>query len=92
MKAELYREIYKVLNEDLNMILSDDDFEEPEIDLGVHLSNIQKNILSDKILKKCEEQDARGLKRLINNCWDGENPIFFASNDNIKRTSYYYFN
>ena len=41
MKPELYRRIYKNLNEDLNMILSDDDFEEPEIDLGVHLQNIQ---------------------------------------------------
>ena len=40
MKSELYREILKVLNEDLNMILSDDDFKEPEIDLGVHISNL----------------------------------------------------
>ena len=41
MKTELYRKIFRSLNEDLNMILSDDDFEEPEIDLGVHLQNIQ---------------------------------------------------
>ena len=40
MKVDLYRKIYKTLNEDLNMILSDDDFEEPEIDLGVHLQNV----------------------------------------------------
>ena len=40
MKTELYRKIYKALNEDLNMILSDDEFEDPEIDLGVHMSNI----------------------------------------------------
>ena len=41
MKDMLYRKIFKALNEDLNMILSDDDFEEPEIDLGVHLQNIR---------------------------------------------------
>ena len=87
MKPELYRKIFKVLNEDLNMVLSDDDFEEPEIDLDIHISNIQKNILSDGILKKCKEQDEQGLKELIKN-WDGENPIFYASNDNIK--NYYY--
>ena len=40
MKADLYRKIFKVLNEDLNMILSDDDFEEPEIDFGVHMQNL----------------------------------------------------
>ena len=40
MKAELCRKIFRVLNEDLNMILSDDDFEDPEIDLDVHISNI----------------------------------------------------
>ena len=40
MKDILYRKIYKALNEDLNMILSDDDFEESEIDLDVHMSNI----------------------------------------------------
>ena len=40
MKDSLYRKIFKVLNEDLNMILSDDDFEEHEIDLSVHLSNL----------------------------------------------------
>ena len=84
MKTELYRKIFTVLNEDLNMILSDDECEEPEIDLGIHISNLQKNVLYDSILKKCEEQDVQGLKDLINNCWDGENPIFFASNDNIK--------
>ena len=39
MKAALYREIFNALNEDLNMILSDNDFEEPEIDLGVHMQN-----------------------------------------------------
>ena len=44
MKPELYRKILKGLNEDLNMILSDDEFEEPEIDLGVHLQNIQKTV------------------------------------------------
>ena len=70
MKPGLYRKIFKALNEDLNMILSDDDFEDPEIDLGVHISNIQKKILSDSILKKCEEQDEKGLKELINNNWD----------------------
>ena len=40
MKDILYREIFNALNEDLNMILSDDDFEESEIDLGVHIQNI----------------------------------------------------
>ena len=40
MKDIFYRKIFRTLNEDLNMILSDDDFEEPEIDLGVHMSNI----------------------------------------------------
>ena len=40
MKTELYRKIFTVLNEDLNMILSDDEFEEPEIDLGIHISNL----------------------------------------------------
>ena len=39
MKSALFRKIFKALNEDLNMILSDDDFEEPEIDLGVHMQN-----------------------------------------------------
>lgn len=37
MKVDLYRKIYKMLNEDLNMILSNDDFEEQEIDLDIHL-------------------------------------------------------
>ena len=37
MNKFLYRKILKSLNEDLNMVLSDDDFEEPEIDLGVHM-------------------------------------------------------
>ena len=41
MKDILYKEILGTLNEDLNMILSDGDFEEPEIDLGVHMQNIQ---------------------------------------------------
>ena len=41
MKNSLYRKIFRALNEDLNMVLSDDDFKEPEIDLGVHLQNIQ---------------------------------------------------
>ena len=40
MKGILYIKIFKALNEDLNTILSDDDFEEPEIDLGVHISNL----------------------------------------------------
>ena len=84
MRKNLYRKIFKALNEDLNMILSDDDFEEPEIDLGVHISNIQKKILSDSILKKCESQDVKGLKELINNCWGGQNPIFLVTDDNIR--------
>ena len=71
MKSILYRKIYKVLNEDLNMILSDDDFEEPELDLGVHISNIQKTILADSILKKCKEQAEHGFKKLIDS-WDGK--------------------
>ena len=40
MRNDLYSELFKALNEDLNMILSDDEFEEPEIDLDVHISNI----------------------------------------------------
>ena len=40
MKDILYKEILRTLNEDLNMILSDDEFEEPELDLGVHIQNI----------------------------------------------------
>ena len=44
MKTILYKEIFRLLNEDLNMILSDNDFEEPEIDLGVHIENIQSTI------------------------------------------------
>ena len=84
MKDIFYRKIFRTLNEDLNMILSDDDFEEPEIDLGVHMSNIQTKVLSDGIFNKCKEQDVQGLKELINNNWDGQTPIFFASNDNIK--------
>ena len=84
VKDILYGKIFKALNEDLNMVLSDDDFEEPEIDLDVHISNIQKNILSDCILKKCKEQDGKALKELINNNWDGKTPIFFASDKNIQ--------
>ena len=51
MKTELYRKIFKALNEDLNMILSDDEFEEPEIDLGVHISNIQRNVAIQSLQK-----------------------------------------
>ena len=40
MRKYLYSKIFKALNEDMNMVLSDDDFDEPEIDLGVHISNI----------------------------------------------------
>ena len=71
MKPELYRKIYKSLNEDLNMILSDDDFEESEIDLGVHIQNIQNNI-NLQILKKgvaeaIENKNLNLLKELIEN-------------------------
>ena len=51
MKTILYKEIFRTLNEDLNMILSDDDFEEPEIDLGVHIENIQREITRNKLIK-----------------------------------------
>ena len=88
MGQTIYRKIFKALNEDLNMILSDDDFEEPEIDLGVHISNIQKNILSDCILKKCKEQDEQGLKELINNSWDGEAATAAISKFNEIRSNY----
>ena len=54
MKDFLYRKIFKTLNEDLNMILSDDDFEEPEIDLGVHIQNIQKTVYSNVLRKKVD--------------------------------------
>ena len=84
MKIELYRKILKALNEDLNMILSDDDFDEPEIDLGVHIENIQRKILQEKILSLCTtNKNANELKNIINN-WDGKYPLFSASDDNIK--------
>ena len=54
MKDILYIRIVKALNEDLNMILSDDDFEEPEIDLDVHIQNIQKNVYSNVLRKKVD--------------------------------------
>ena len=87
MKDILYRKIFKALNEDLNMILSDDDFEEPEIDLGAHLQNIQndinRKIIHNNILSLQQNNDFIGLKELIHN-WDGQNPIFFAADDNIR--------
>ena len=54
MKAALYREIFNALNEDLNMILSDNDFEEPDIDLGVHIANIQKTVYINDLKKKAD--------------------------------------
>ena len=88
MTAELYRKIYKALNEDLNMILSDDEFEEPEIDLGVHIQNVQKKVnlqvLKNNIAEAIENTDYKGLKDIIENQWDGETPVFFATDDNIK--------
>ena len=93
MKVELYRKIlyrkiYKVLNEDLNMILSDDDFEDSEIDLGVHIQNVQKKI-NIQILKKnvagaIENNDSKGLKVLIENEWDEISKIFVATNKDIQ--------
>ena len=84
MDQTIYRKIFKALNEDLNMILSDDDFEEPEIDLGVHIENIHRKIFHDKILALCTtNKNAKELKNIITD-WDGENPIFFASDDNIR--------
>ena len=93
MKVDLYRKIYKTLNEDLNMILSDDDFEEPEIDLGVHLQNVQKkvnlHILTKNVTEVIENNDRKLFKDIIENQWDGENPIFFASDDNLKDVVYF---
>ena len=90
MKDILYQKIYKTLNEDLNMVLSDDDFAEPEIDLGVHIQNVQKKI-NIQILKKnvagaIENNDSKGLKTLIENEWDEISKIFVATNKNIQHT------
>ena len=71
MKTELYRKIFNYVKEDLNMILSDDDFEEPEIDFGAHIQNIQNNI-NLQILKKgvteaIENKNLNLLEDLIEN-------------------------
>ena len=75
------------LNEDLNMILSDDDFEEPEIDLGVHIENIQREITRNKLIKDIHNaiinQDIDLLKDCIENRWDGEPAIYPAFDFNL---------
>ena len=89
MKDILYRKIYKALNEDLNMILSDDDFEEPEIDLGVHIQNIQKTVYNNVLIKKVDnaikDKQSVLLKQLIEE-WDGETAFYPVNNDNIRDT------
>ena len=85
MKDMLYRKIFKALNEDLNMILSDDDFEEPEIDLGVHLQNIRTKCSPQYVIQEAiNNDDPEQLRKFINNCWDGETAFYPVNNDNIK--------
>ena len=88
MKSALFRKIFKALNEDLNMILSDDDFEEPEIDLGVHMQNSQKKInfliLKKNVTEAIKNIDFKGLRDIIENQWDGETAFYPVNNDNIK--------
>ena len=86
MKSALFRKIFKALNEDLNMILSDDEFEEPEIDLGVHLSNIQRNValqcLKNDVAQAIANSDATKLKECIQK-WDGDTYLYSVNDDNI---------
>ena len=70
------------------MILSDDDFEEPEIDFGVHIQNIQNNvnllILKNDVTKAIENDDLNLLEDLIENQWDGKTIFYSVNDDNIK--------
>lgn len=89
MKNTLYRKIFNVLNEDLDMILSDNDFEEPEIDFGVHMANINQKIIIDKLVNTFNEainnKDIDLLKQTIHE-WEQYkiNAIYPVNNDNIK--------
>ena len=85
MKDILYRKIFKALNEDLNMTLSDDDFEEPEIDLGVHMQNIQKNINQNILKLKIQTIiQNTALSDIINNEWDRETYLYTATNNDLR--------
>lgn len=70
-----------------DITLSDDDFEEPEIDLGIHLQNIQNSanllILKKKVTEAIENKDLTLLKDIIENQWDGETLLYSVNNDNI---------
>ena len=70
------------------MILSDDDFAEPEIDLGVHIHNIQKTVYSNVLRKKVDnaikDKQSALLKQLIEEEWDGETAFYPVNDDNIK--------
>lgn len=87
MLLRLHKKLFniRVKFEDLNMILSDDDFESPEIDLGIHLQNIQTSCSPSYIIQDAINNDDLGkLRKLINNwSWDGETALYPVNNDNI---------
>jgi surface protein len=91
MLLRLYKKLFnfKVKFESLDPILSDDDFEPPKIDLGVHIANIQKKInlqiLTKNVTDALEKEDQQKLKDVIENQWDGETAFYLANNDNIKK-------
>ena len=88
MKPELYRKIFKVLNEDLSMILPDDEFEERIPNMKIHMGNTQRtvyiNYLRTQIDKAIEAEDRALLKDIIENQWDGEIAFYPVSNNNIQ--------
>ena len=67
------------------MVLSDDEFEEPEIDLGVHLQNIQTKCSPQYVIQNAiNNKDQEKLRNFINNCWDGKTALYSVNNDNIQ--------
>lgn len=67
------------------MILSEGDFDEPVIDFGIHLQNIQTRCSPKYIIQEAiNNDDQEKLRKLINNwSWDGETALYPVNNDNI---------
>lgn len=91
MLLRLHKKLFKirVKFEDLNMILSEGDFDEPVIDLGIHIQNIQNNInlqaLKKDVTKAIENNDKALLKKVIENQWVGhwDDQLYTVKNEKI---------
>ena len=88
MNTKLYSKIFKALNEDLNMILPEDEFEERIPSMKIHMENTQKTVYINKLInlvnKAIDNEDTALLKNTIENEWNGEFAFYPVNNDNIK--------